>query len=158
MNSHNSVNKAIRRRGWKTVSVQGFLSLSNEDMAIIEERMAVPKRPRAQTTRAAKDGRKERTPPQVRGEIKVVGKSGQISLGKSYAGKTLRVEHHRGGTIILTAVAVPKTQRWTLEEPHRSRIRRGLAWASTATPVESGVDDFVAQSAKAARRLRGRRR
>ena len=28
-------------------------------------------------------------------EIKVVGKSGQISLGKSYAGKTLRLERRR---------------------------------------------------------------
>jgi hypothetical protein len=36
-------------------------------------------------------------------EIKVVEKSGQISLGKSYSGKALRVEHRRDGTIILTA-------------------------------------------------------
>ena len=28
-------------------------------------------------------------------EIKVVGKSGQISLGKSYAGRTLRVDPRR---------------------------------------------------------------
>jgi Neuraminidase (sialidase) len=73
-------------------------------------------------------------------EIKVVGKSGQISLGKSYSGKALRVEHRRDGTIILTAVAVPESQRWTLEEPHRSRIRRGLAWASITTPNEADVD------------------
>ena len=59
--------------------------------------------------------------PQVSGaEIKVVGKSGQISLGKSYAGKALRVEHRRDGAIVLTAVAVvPESQLWTLEEPHR---------------------------------------
>jgi len=45
--------------------------------------------------------------PQIRGaDIKVVGKSGQISLGKNYAGKALRVEHRRDGAIVLTAVAV----------------------------------------------------
>jgi hypothetical protein len=67
-------------------------------------------------------------------DIKVVGRSGQLSLGKSYAGKTLRVEHRRGGAILLTPVAVPESQLWTLKEPHHSRIRRGLAWAATTTP------------------------
>jgi hypothetical protein len=67
-------------------------------------------------------------------DIKVVGKSGQLSLGKSYAGKILRVEHRRDGAIVLTPLAVPASQLWTLKEPHRSRIRRGLAWAATTTP------------------------
>ena len=49
-------------------------------------------------------------------EIKVIGKSGQISLGKSYAGKTLRVERREDGSILLMAVAVvPESQLWTLE-------------------------------------------
>ena len=72
-------------------------------------------------------------------EVKVVGKSGQISLGKSYAGKTLRVERHEDGIIVLTAVAmVPENQLWTLEEPHRSRIARGLAWAADRSPGRRG--------------------
>jgi hypothetical protein len=98
--------------------------------------------------------------PQVRGaNIKVVGKSGQISLGKSYAGKALRVEHRRDGAIVLTAVAVvPESQLWTTEEPHRSRIRRGLAWAGATTPAETDVDALVARSPKAVSRSRGRRR
>ena len=96
--------------------------------------------------------------PQIRGaDIKVVGKSGQISLGKNYAGKALRVEHRRDGAIVLTAVAViPESQLWTLEEPHRSRIKRGLTWASATKPVESDVDALVAQSSKAVSRSRGR--
>lgn len=98
--------------------------------------------------------------PRVRGsEIKVVGKSGQISLGKSYAGKALRVEHRRDGAIVLTAVAVvPESQLWTVEEPHRSRIARGLAWAAATTPKETGVDSLLVQTRKAASRSRGRRR
>jgi len=55
-------------------------------------------------------------------EIKVIGKSGQISLGKRCAGKTLRLERRTDGTVLLTAVAmVPESQLWTLDEPHRSR-------------------------------------
>ena len=77
-------------------------------------------------------------------EIKVVGKSGQISLGKSYAGKTLRLERRGDGTMLLTAVAVvPESQLWTIEEPHRSQIARGLTWAA-GTPAKDTDLDMLA--------------
>src|SRR5574341_855097 len=91
-------------------------------------------------------------------EIKVVGKSGQISLGKSYAGKALRVERKEDGSILLTAVAmVPESQLWTLEEPHRSRIARGLAWAAVTKPEETQIDALVGRPKKTPGRSRGRR-
>ena len=91
-------------------------------------------------------------------EIKIVGKSGQISLGKRYAGKTLRLERRRDGTVLLTAVAmVPENQLWTLEEPHRSRIERGLIWAATTEPQETDVEAVLKGRTKRARRARGRR-
>ena len=91
-------------------------------------------------------------------ELKVVGKSGQISLGKSYAGKTLRVERHEDGSIVLTAVAmVPESQLWTLEEPHRSRIARGLAWAASTKPRETPIDALVRGRKRTTGRSRGRR-
>ena len=77
-------------------------------------------------------------------EIKVVGKSGQISLGKRYAGKTLRLERRRDGTMLLTAVAVvPESQLWTLEEPHRSQIARGLTWAAATPAKETNLGTFT---------------
>lgn len=92
-------------------------------------------------------------------EIKVVGKSGQISLGKRYAGKTLRLERRPDGTVLLTAVAmVPESQLWTIEEPHRSRIERGLAWAAANTPQETDVEDLLKSRRKRTTRARGRRR
>lgn len=91
-------------------------------------------------------------------EIKVVGKSGQISLGKRFAGKTLRLERRTDGTVLLTAVAmVPESQLWTLEEPDRSRIARGLAWAATNAPRETDVEDLLQRRSKAGR-ARGRRK
>jgi hypothetical protein len=91
-------------------------------------------------------------------EIKVVGKSGQISLGKRYAGKTLRLERRNDGTVILTAVAmVPENQLWTLEEPHRSRIERGLAWAAATAPRETNVESLLKARPKRVERARGRR-
>jgi hypothetical protein len=87
-------------------------------------------------------------------EIKVVGKSGQISLGKSYAGKTLRLERRGDGTMLLTAVAVvPESQLWTLEEPHRSQIARGLTWAAGTSAKETDPDVLT----KRAGRRRGRK-
>ena len=92
-------------------------------------------------------------------EIKVVGKSGQISLGKSYAGRTLRLERRKDGTIVLTAVAVvPESQLWTLEAPHRSRIERGLKWAAETEAQATDVDSLLRQRTKRTGRSRGRRR
>ena len=92
-------------------------------------------------------------------EIKVVGKSGQISLGKRYAGKTLRLECRADGTLVLTAVAmVPEHQHWTLEEPHRTRIERGLTWAGATEPRETDIERLLKARPKRAGRARGRRK
>ena len=94
-----------------------------------------------------------------REEIKTVGKSGQISLGKSYAGKTLRLERFDDGRIVLTSVAmIPESQLWTLNEPNRSRIERGLAWAASTRPKETNLDGLLKPNLKKqSKRARGRR-
>lgn len=92
-------------------------------------------------------------------EIKVVGKSGQISLGKRYAGKTLELRRLDDGSLLLRAVAmVPESQLWTLDEPHRSRIARGLAWAANKEPRESDPDSLVKEKGKRRGQPRGRRK
>ena len=91
------------------------------------------------------------------GEVKVVGKSGQISLGKRYAGKMLRLERRRDGTVVLTAVAmVPESQLWTLIEPDRSRIQRGLAWAAKTPPSETNLGNLLKPRSPRAGRKRAR--
>lgn len=73
-------------------------------------------------------------------QLKVVGTSGQISLGKMYAGRALKVETRADGSILLTPVTmVPEHQMWTVTEPHRSRIARGLAWATANPPGETDL-------------------
>lgn len=92
-------------------------------------------------------------------ELKVVGKSGQISLGKTYAGKAMRLERREDGSILLTAVAmVPESQLWTLDAPHRSRIERGLAWAAEAAPAETDVSGLLKRRMRRRGHTRGRRR
>ncbi|HBL30987.1 MAG TPA: hypothetical protein DD490_29490 [Acidobacteria bacterium] len=91
-------------------------------------------------------------------EIKTVGKSGQISLGKSFAGKTLRMNRQGDGSILLTPVAmIPESQLWTLQEPHRSAIAKGMAWAAENPPVETDLDELLARRERhaGAKRVRG---
>lgn len=92
-------------------------------------------------------------------EIKVVGKSGQISLGKKYTGKTLRLERRTDGTVVLTPVAmVPETQLWTLQGSDRSRIERGLTWAGATEPRKTDLDTLLVPPPTRGGRARGRRR
>ena len=90
-------------------------------------------------------------------EIKTVGKSGQISLGKNYAGKTLRMRRQPDGSILLTPVAViPESQLWTLQEPHRSAIERGMAWAADNPPAETDLDELLARQDRRTEEKRSR--
>jgi hypothetical protein len=79
-------------------------------------------------------------------EIKRVGQSGQISVGRELAGKLLRLEQLEDGRLLLTPVVdVPESQLWTLREPHKSRIERGLAWAAATPAKETDVAAVVAK-------------
>jgi hypothetical protein len=80
-------------------------------------------------------------------ELKRVGQSGQISVGRELAGKLLRLEQLEGGRLLLTPVVdVPESQLWTLSEPHKSRIERGLAWAAKTPAKETDVANLVAKA------------
>jgi hypothetical protein len=80
-------------------------------------------------------------------ELKRVGQSGQISVGREFAGKLLRLEQLEDGRLLLTPVVdVPESQLWTLSEPHKSRIERGLAWAAETPAKETVVASLVAKT------------
>jgi chromosomal replication initiation ATPase DnaA len=93
--------------------------------------------------------------------VKIVGKSGQIALGKRFAGKRFRVDYRDDGSLVLTSVVmVPESELWTLKEPHRSRIERGLAWAAKNPPAETDLEALMKKAGlrSKARRRRGARR
>jgi hypothetical protein len=86
-------------------------------------------------------------------ELKRVGQSGQISVGRELAGKLLRLEQLEGGRLLLTPVVdVPESQLWTLSEPHKSRIERGLEWAAKNPARETNMTSLVTK----AKRHKGR--
>ncbi|MFH1812200.1 MAG: hypothetical protein ABIJ09_25915 [Pseudomonadota bacterium] len=77
-------------------------------------------------------------------ETKRVGASGQICVGKKYAGQEMRTEYLEDGTILLVpVVSVPVSQLWTLQSPHKEKIERALRWASENPPEESDLEALV---------------
>jgi len=47
---------------------------------------------------------------------------------------------------------VPESQLWTVQEPHRSRIERGLAWAAETPAAETNLDRVLKPGTSRARR------
>lgn len=80
-------------------------------------------------------------------DIKRVGKSGQISVGKQYAGRYFREEVRKDGAIVLTPVAVLPESHWTVRD--RAKIVEALEWASKTPPRESNLDQLVERARKA---------
>lgn len=87
--------------------------------------------------------------------VKSVGASGQISLGKEYAGRQVLVEMPAEGVwIIKTARIVPDNEAW-LEKPLiKQRVARAIEWASQNAPLASDPDNLVIGKADVKRKAR----
>ena len=73
-------------------------------------------------------------------QVKTIGSSGQISLGKEYAGRPVLVEEiERGVWLIKTARIIPDSEMWMHEEPAKSRIEKAIKWAEKQKAKESDL-------------------
>jgi len=87
------------------------------------------------------------------------GRGRQNRVGRELAGKLLRLERLRDGRLLLTPVVdVPESQLWTLAEPHKSRIERGLAWAKRTPTKETNVAALVSRAKRRKKRYASVRR
>jgi hypothetical protein len=72
--------------------------------------------------------------------VKRIGASGQISLGKEYAGRTVLVESIEPGVwVIKTAQTIPDSELWLHQPEASARLDRALA-AIDQPPRESDLD------------------
>ncbi len=77
--------------------------------------------------------------------INVVGKSGQISLGKALAGTGFLVEELPGGDIILKrAAVVPINERWAHEPAVRDKLAQADTWMRDHPPAETSLEELEA--------------
>lgn len=77
--------------------------------------------------------------------VKTIGRSGQLSLGKEYAGRTVVVDTPEEGVwIIKTAQVIPDNELWLHQEPAKSKLAEGLQWAKENPPHTTDLDSFEA--------------
>ena len=70
-------------------------------------------------------------------EIKTIGSSGQISLGKHNAGRTVTVEQVDDGVwVVKAARVIPENELWLHREPAKGKLDRAIKWASR-TPARA---------------------
>ena len=73
-------------------------------------------------------------------EVKTIGSSGQISLGKKYAGRTVTVEEMEAGVwVIKTAQVIPDNEMWLHTPEVSASLDRALAWVANNKPSESNL-------------------
>ena len=83
-------------------------------------------------------------------EIKTIGGSGQISLGKENAGKTVVVEEvERGVWMIKTAQVIPDSERWLHAPAAKASLDQALAWSGRNKRAESDLSQLARKVRKA---------
>ncbi len=81
--------------------------------------------------------------------LKMVGNSGQLSLGKKYAGRYFKVEHQPDGAVLLRPMTlIPSTEAWAHEPAMLDQLRRAGEWAKHTPPAATDLDGLVAKASK----------
>ncbi len=76
--------------------------------------------------------------------VKTIGASGQIALGKEYAGRHVLIDEiERGVWVVKLGDFVPESERW-LHEPSVSRsVDRAVAWAEKNLPRKTNLSKLA---------------
>ena len=83
--------------------------------------------------------------------VKSIGASGQISLGKEFAGRQVLVDSPAEGVWFIKAVkVVPDHEAWVDEPKVRNRLKRAIRWALDNPATDSDPDDLPNVSNKKA--------
>jgi hypothetical protein len=72
--------------------------------------------------------------------LKTIGSSGQISLGKQHAGRTVTVDELEAGVWLIKASRViPENELWLHRPPAADALDRAIAWAEKNPPHRSSL-------------------
>lgn len=78
--------------------------------------------------------------------LKMVGASGQLSLGKQYAGRYFEVEVQTNGAILLKPMRViPEADAWLYTPEMRERLAQADAWIAENPAQETDLDALAAK-------------
>ena len=77
------------------------------------------------------------------GIIKIVGNSGQISLGKKYAGQTVMLDEIDTGVwVIKLGRFVPDNEKWLHRPDVQDELNEAIAWAEENSPKETNFEEL----------------
>jgi len=73
--------------------------------------------------------------------VKQVNKQGQISIGKKYAGKKVRIDEYPDGTVVLEPVEIVSEFELNLfkSKTFQNRLKAFDRWESSNPPAESDL-------------------
>jgi hypothetical protein len=85
--------------------------------------------------------------------VKSIGTSGQISLGKEFAGRKVLVENPEPGVwVIRTVTIIPDNERWLHQPSTAKKLDSALAWANQNLATSSNPDQLPLPKAYASKR------
>jgi hypothetical protein len=78
--------------------------------------------------------------------VKTISPSGQISLGKKYAGRTVVIDDSEEGVWhIQTAQVIPDNELWLHQEPAKSKLEAAIKRTENRPFQETDLDQFEAE-------------
>ena len=78
--------------------------------------------------------------------IKTVGNSGQISLGKKFAGQTVMLhEIDTGVWIIKLGRFIPDNEKWLHRPDVQTELNEAIAWAEKNPPEDTNLEELEAR-------------
>lgn len=76
--------------------------------------------------------------------VKTIGKSGQIALGKQYAGRHVLVDEVEPGVwVIKLGELVPDSERWLRRPEVTASLDEAIRWAERNPPSETDLDELA---------------
>jgi len=77
------------------------------------------------------------------GIIKTVGSSGQISLGKKFAGQTVMLDELEAGVwIVKLGRFIPNNEKWLHGQDVQAKLNEAIAWAEKNPPGDTNLEDL----------------
>ncbi|MBW1728561.1 MAG: hypothetical protein JRJ11_18390 [Deltaproteobacteria bacterium] len=78
--------------------------------------------------------------------IKTVGSSGQISLGKKFAGKTVMLDEIQAGVwMVKIGRFIPDNETWLHGPDVQAELNEAIAWAEKNPPEDTNFEELEAQ-------------
>ena len=89
--------------------------------------------------------------------VKSVGRNGQITLGKEFAGRLVMIDQAAPGVWTLKmGEFVPDSERWLHRPEAKAKLDRALKWAEENPARETRLDDLAGRISAPARRRRAK--